>query len=53
MNVTLEIAVEDILKALSNDSPDPAFNKAMAEAKKAQANSRDDYITLFANAYAI
>jgi len=51
MNVTLEIAVEDILKALSNDSSDPAFNQAMAEAKKNQANSRDDYITLFATAY--
>ena len=51
MNVTLEIAVEDILKALSNDSADPAFNQAMAEAKRAQASSRDDFITLFADAY--
>lgn len=51
MNITLEIAVEDVLKALSNNSTDPAFNKAMADAKKAMANSTDDFITLFANAY--
>lgn len=51
MNITLEIAVEDVLKALSYNSADPAFNQAMAEAKKNQANSTDDFITLFANAY--
>lgn len=51
MNITLEIAVEDVLKALSNNNTDPAFNKAMADAKKAMSNSTDDFITLFANAY--
>ena len=51
MNITLEIAVEDVLKALSNNSTDPAFVQAMAEAKKAMNNSTDDFITLFANAY--
>lgn len=51
MNITLEIAVEDVLRALSGNSPDPAFNQAMAEAKRNQANSTDDFITLFANAY--
>lgn len=51
MNVTLEIAVEDVLRALSNNSADPAFNQALAQAKADQANSREDYITLFANAY--
>lgn len=51
MNITLEIAVEDVLKALSNNSTDPAFNQAMADAKKAMRNSTDDFITLFANAY--
>ena len=51
MNVTLEIAVEDILKALSDHSADPAFNRALAQAKAAQANSTDDFLTLFAQAY--
>lgn len=51
MNITLEIAVEDVLKALSNNSTDPAFVQAMADAKKAMNNSTDDFITLFANAY--
>ncbi len=51
MNITLEIAVEDVLKALSNHSTDPAFLQAMAEAKKAMSNSTDDFITLFAEAY--
>lgn len=51
MNITLEIAVEDVLTALSNNSTDPAFVQAMADAKKAMRNSTDDFITLFANAY--
>lgn len=51
MNITLEIAVEDVLKALSNHSTDPAFVQAMADAKNAMRNSTDDFITLFANAY--
>lgn len=52
MNVTLEIAVEDVLRALSGNSQDEQFNKAMAQAKAAQANSTKDFITLFAEAYA-
>ncbi|MEG2479827.1 MAG: protein translocase subunit SecD, partial [Mucinivorans sp.] len=52
MNVTLEIAVEDVLKALAgpNDA-DPTFTAAMVAAKQAQKNSTDDYITLFYKAY--
>lgn len=30
MNVTLQISVPDILRALSNESPDPKFNRAIA-----------------------
>lgn len=51
MNITLEIALEDVLRALSNHSTDPDFNRAMAQAKAAQANSTSDFITLFANSY--
>lgn len=52
MNVTLEISVADILKNLSNNNEDPAFNKAI---KEAQANmgvgNNDDFLTLFAKKY--
>lgn len=52
MNVTLEIAVEDILKALAgSNASNPEFTQALAAAKKAQQNSTDDFITLFANEY--
>lgn len=34
MNVILEVSVEDILKALSNYSPDKTFNEALAIAKE-------------------
>ncbi len=51
MNVMLEISVEDVVRALSNDSKDPIFNQALAQAKAEQANSTTDYLTLFVNAY--
>ena len=51
MNVMLEISVEDVVRALSNDSKDPAFNQALKDASEAQKNSTSDYITLFAQAY--
>ena len=51
MNVMLEISVEDVVKALSNNNPDPAFNQALAAAKEAQKTSTRDYITLFQEAY--
>ena len=51
MNVMLEIAVEDVVKALSNNSTDPTFLAAVEEAKVEAKNSQSDYITLFAKAY--
>lgn len=51
MNVMLEISVEDVVRALSNDSKDPVFNQALQQAREAQKNSTSDYITLFADAY--
>ena len=33
INVTLQISIKDILKGLSNNSKNPVFNKALAEAK--------------------
>jgi len=51
MNVILEVSVEDILKALSNYSPDKTFNAALARAKELQKNSQSDYLTLFGKAF--
>ena len=51
MNVMLEISVEDVVRALSNDSKDPVFNAALAQARAEQQTSADDYISLFAKAY--
>lgn len=53
MNVMLEIDVRDVLKALAGENgiKDEAFQKALAQAKAEQANSTDDYLTLFARAY--
>lgn len=51
MNVMLEISVEDVVIALSNNSKDPVFNQAVAQAREVQKNSSDDFISLFAKAY--
>ena len=51
INVILQISVKDILKGLANNSQDPAFNQALAEADAAQRDSQDDYVDLFFDAY--
>ena len=51
MNVILEVSVPDVVKALADNKPDEAFNKAVAEAAKLQINSQEDFITLFIREY--
>lgn len=51
MNVMLEISEEDILRSLSNNNPDPAFNKALAEARTTTQNNGANYIDNFQRAY--
>jgi len=52
MNVTLEISVADILKNLSNNNPDAAFNKSIADASaKLGKVNNDDFLTLFEKTY--
>ena len=52
MNVTLEVSVMDIIRNLSNDSQDPAFKAALADAQKnLGVNNNDDFITLFEKSY--
>ena len=51
MNVTLEVMVVDVIKALSNNSKDSVFNIAVSNTLNAQKNSQDDFVTLFGNEY--
>lgn len=51
INVILQISVEDLLKGLANDSKDPAFNQALAEAHEARKNSQSSYLELFFEAF--
>ncbi len=51
MNVTLEVMVVDVVSALSNNSKDSVFNLATTNALRAQANSQDDFVTLFGQEY--
>ncbi len=47
MNVTLEISMKDILIALSDNSKDPVFNKALSIASEKEKISQEDYLSLF------
>jgi SecD/SecF fusion protein len=47
MHVTLEISPVDILRALSGNSEDPVFNKALVMAREKQRNSQDKFTSLF------
>lgn len=51
MNVTLEVEVKDIIRAMSNNSTDETFLKALARADELRKNSQDDYVTLFGRAF--
>ena len=51
MNVMLEVAVIDIVKALANNSAVPEFNEALKLAKENQITSRSDFVTLFGEAW--
>jgi SecD/SecF fusion protein len=47
MNVTMEISIPDVLKALSDQSTDPIFVKALEQAQIKQKSSTADFLTLF------
>lgn len=47
MNVTLEVSVVDVIRALANNTDDENFNTAIANAQQMQKNSQDDFVTLF------
>ncbi len=47
ISVILQIQVDDILKGLANNSKDPVFNKALADAEELQKNSQNTYLDDF------
>ena len=51
MNVTLEVSVVDVIKAMSNYNKDANFNAAINMAIDKQLDSQDDFVTLFAQSF--
>ncbi|MCM1501934.1 MAG: protein translocase subunit SecDF [Bacteroidales bacterium] len=51
MNVMLQVQLEDLVKALSDNNQTPEFKQAIALAKERSVNSRADFITLFKDAW--
>lgn len=51
MNVTLEISVSEIVRALAGYTTDQTFQSALSRAIEMQRTSRDDFITLFGRAF--
>ncbi|MFD0748555.1 protein translocase subunit SecDF [Mucilaginibacter calamicampi] len=51
MNVTMQISLEEVVRALSNKNPDPVFNQALVNATAAMKTSQTDYVTLFVKEY--
>lgn len=52
MNVILQVAVEDVITALSGNSQDSAFREAIKQAKLRQRNSQENFVDLFGTSYA-
>jgi SecD/SecF fusion protein len=51
MNVTLEVSVYDLIKAMSNYSDDSTLNAALNLAREYNRNSQEDFVTLFGRAF--
>lgn len=52
MAVTLEVSIPELVLNLSENSSDPAFNTAIANARQRMKSSDADFITLFGEEYA-
>ncbi|MDA9897970.1 protein translocase subunit SecDF [Flavobacteriales bacterium] len=52
MNVTLEVSVVDVIRAMSNYNKDETFNAAIRAAIDKQVDSQDDFVTLFGQSFA-
>lgn len=51
INVTLDIALDGLIKGISNNPNDPSLLKAIAEAKKRKLTSDRNFIDLFGEAF--
>ena len=51
MNVMLQVQLKDLVKALAGGNEATEFTKALALAEERSVNSRQDFITLFAEAW--
>ena len=51
MNVMLQVQLKDLVKALAGGNDAPEFTNALALAQERSVNSRQDFITLFAEAW--
>lgn len=51
ISVTMDVALDGLLKSLSNNSQDPQLLKAIEAAKVAKVNSEENLITLFSQEY--
>lgn len=51
MQVILEVSIGDVLDQLADHKENPNFKKAIKQATADQANSQDDYVTLFIRNY--
>lgn len=47
MNVTLEISLQEMIRSLSNNSPDSTFNQAIRQATERMSDAQEDFVTLF------
>jgi SecD/SecF fusion protein len=52
MAVTLEVSVPELIEGLSENSDNPAFTTAMANARRRQLTDNADFVTLFGQEYA-
>jgi len=51
MNVTMDVSVPDIIRALSGNSQNPIFVKALQKALEKEKSSTADFVDLFAQAF--
>lgn len=51
MSVVLQVSLEELIRAMSHDSEDPAFNEALELAIERQKNSQESLVALFGKAY--
>ena len=51
MSVIMQVDVEDVIRGLAYNNPDPTFQKALRMARDRQKESTSDYITLFGQSF--